>query len=109
MGVSLLDHLDKSGLGLVGTRYIVEKDVLRRVGRINGTVRLVKRVLAGTNDRQRLAVRAELRSHRLARNEIGVSGQAGVQKLLNRAADEGRRDVLPRRQLQGRLPSVSLG
>src|ERR1700730_5895777 len=108
MGVILRYHWQESGLVLVRARYIVEEDVLRRVGRVEGTVRLVQRVLAGTDDRQRLAVRAELRSHRLASNEIGVSGQAGVQKLLNRAADERWRDVLAGRQVQ-RQHSVPLG
>src|SRR5713101_7555901 len=100
MGISLLGHLQESRLGLVRAPYIVEKDVLRGIGRIEGTVRLVQRVLAGTDDRQCLAVRAELRSHRLASNEIGVSGQTRVQKLLDRAADERWRDVLAGRQLQ---------
>src|SRR5882724_10303612 len=109
MGVSLLDHLQESGLGLVSARYIVEKDVLRRVGCIEGTVRLIQRVLAGADDRQRLAVRAELRSHRLASNEIGVSGQTWVQKLLSRTADEGRCDVLAGWQLQRRRSVAVIG
>ncbi len=106
MGVSLLYHLLEHGLGLVRARHIVDEDVLGRVGRVETTVRFVQRVLAGSDDRQRRAVRAELRSHRLASNEVGVSGQAWVEKLLNRAADERRRDELAGRQPHRIAPLV---
>ena len=51
----------------------------------SGPVRVIKRVLAGADDRQRRAVRAELRRHRLAGDEVRVGGQPRVQELLNRS------------------------
>ena len=91
-----------SVVGLVGASHVVQEDVLRRVGRVERTRPVIERVLASADDRQRRAVRAELRLHRLACDEVWVGGQRCVQGLLNRAGYDRRRDVLPGCQLRPR-------
>ena len=105
MGVHLLQHLREHGPGLVGALHVVQKDELRRVGHIDRTVRLVVRVLAGSDDRQRRAIRAELRAHGHAGDKVRVCGQARVQELLNRAIEDRRCDELAGRQWQ-KTPAV---
>ena len=83
MGVHLLDHLREQGPGLVRARDVVEKDVLGRVGYIDRPVRLVERVLAGREDSQRRAIRAELRPYGFACNEVRVCSQPWIQILLD--------------------------
>jgi hypothetical protein len=77
VSVLLLNHLGERGLGLVGSRHVVNEDVLRRIGRIYRSVRLVERVVTGTDDRQRRAVRAELRAYSFACEEVRIGGETG--------------------------------
>ena len=89
--------------GLVGACDVVEKDELRRIRHVDRAVRFVERVLAGGNDRERRAIRAELRPHRLSGDEVRVCRQARIQILLNGVLDRGWRDELPGRQRDQRM------
>ena len=109
VGICLLDDLDQHGFGLVGARHVVQEDVLGRVGRIDRAVRLIERVLTRADDRQRRTIRTELRAHRLAGDEIRVRGQAGIERLLERAGWRQRRYELPGRQPQRAVVAVEGG
>ena len=103
VGVDLLDHLLQRRLALGA--HVVEEDVLRRVRGIDRAVRPVERVLAGRDDRQRRAVRAELRAHRHTRDEVRIVRQPRIQVLLHRIVDRRRRDVLTGGQLDDSVGS----
>ncbi len=109
VGVHLLDHLHEHRRGLIGPTHVVQEDVLGRVGGVYRTSALVERVLASSDDRQRRAVRAELRAHRLAGDEVRVAGQAEVPgKLQKRALDKSGRDELAGRQPPNALVVLSI-
>ena len=99
MRVHLLDHLLQRRPG--SPRHVVEEDVLRRVRDVDRAIRLVERVLAGGEDRQRLAVRTEARAHRHTGDEIRVRRQLRVQMRLHRVVDRRRRHVVAAGQTLG--------
>src|SRR5262249_3405917 len=89
--------------------HVIQKDKLSRIGVIGAAVRQDERVLAGTENGQGLAVGTELRTDSFARDEIGICGKPGVQKLLRRSMRSGRRDVMTRRGLQALRVLVLVG
>ena len=87
MRVGLLQDLHQRGGSLALSLDVVEKHVLRRVGRIDGAIRPVERVMAGGDDGQRGAVRTERRANRLPGDEVRVGCQPGIEIQLDGVLD----------------------
>ncbi len=109
MGVRLLDHLGQHGRRLVGAGDIIQEDVLGRIRRVDHAGRFVEGVLTRADDRQRAAVRAELRPHRHAGHEVRVGGKTWIEELLNRAGRRLGCHVLSGWQRQRAVVAVDCG
>src|SRR5262249_38775513 len=90
MGIELPDDLLKGRFALVRSGNVVQKEKLSGGRSVNlsyvlsvSRIWVVQRIHSRSEDRQKLAVRADNRFYCLAGDEARIIGEAGVQVLLH--------------------------